>query len=80
MARILSGSLVILKDDTLFAGLYRDDGLVILRSTFTPKEVDEWFQALQEKYNTTIRSRQITFTCKMWAPSTTTNYWHHRKN
>ena len=56
-------------DDTHFAGIYRDDGIIIFKQEYKVKEVETWLTSFQNAINYFARNDYLQFTAEIWTNS-----------
>jgi hypothetical protein len=53
-------------NETVYDGIYRDDGLVIMEGVRTNREIGEWLSAFQAKVNVVTGYEGLVFTVCVW--------------
>jgi len=58
---------------SIFYGIYRDDGLNVLRGRHSQAEISMWLSTFQEKVNSLCGSTHLQFTADVWTPGNPTS-------
>jgi hypothetical protein len=56
---------------TIFAGIYRDDGLLVFKGKRSASEIHKWLQELQTEINETVEGTYFQVTMVVWEPGGT---------
>jgi hypothetical protein len=65
MAYVMDNSRDIL-DDLIYEGIYRDDGIAVLKGSVTTGEVAKWLGIFQARVNHLADSKFLEFTAEIW--------------
>jgi len=53
-------------EETIFDGIYRDDGLIIFKGTMSKEDVIAWLGNFQTKVNALLDMERLQFTAEVW--------------
>ena len=60
-------------NEAIYYGLYRDDGLVVLRDKWKPQKISGWREAFQRRVDSLAEGDYLQFTCSIWDPKASTS-------
>ena len=51
---------------TIYHGIYRDDGLVVIKGKKETSEIKDWLEIFQQTVNTAAGNQHLKFTVEIW--------------
>ena len=56
-------------EESVYAGIYRDDGLAVFLGKWTAEDVSEWREEFQDTVNEIAEGGYLQYTCDLWDPT-----------
>ena len=65
-------------ENTIYHGIYRDDGFMIFNKIMSPIEIDTWLTKFQEQTDTLAESNCLQFTLEVWGEDKMNYFKNHK--